>query len=256
MNKILFASDLDNTLLFSWRHKTDSDQCVEHLDGKEQGFCTQQSLELLASVCEQAQFVPVTTRSVAQYQRIAWPAPCAPEFAVAANGGILLVNGVVDSKWYMQTQELSAPWWDELLYLQSRLPEAPMCRRWRIVDGLYLFAVCGDEESAQAGRRFFEGGTGLNVEASGRKLYFFPPPINKGDAVSRLRARFLPDKVSCAGDSVIDVPMLRAADIAIFPDADLMRGEHAAAVMLHSGAERFPDFVLKSVLNEIRRIPV
>ena len=73
MNKILFASDLDNTLLFSWRHKTDSDQCVEHLDGKEQGFCTQQSLELLASVCEQAQFVPVTTRSVAQYQRIAWP---------------------------------------------------------------------------------------------------------------------------------------------------------------------------------------
>ena len=37
MGKMLFASDLDNTLLFSRRHSRPGDVCVEMLDGKEQG---------------------------------------------------------------------------------------------------------------------------------------------------------------------------------------------------------------------------
>lgn len=36
--KLLFASDLDNTLLFSHQHAQAGDVCVEHLDGKAQGF--------------------------------------------------------------------------------------------------------------------------------------------------------------------------------------------------------------------------
>lgn len=35
---ILFASDLDNTLLVSHQHAQAGDVCVEHLDGKAQGF--------------------------------------------------------------------------------------------------------------------------------------------------------------------------------------------------------------------------
>ena len=35
---ILFASDLDNTLLFSHQHAQAGDVCVEYLDGKAQGF--------------------------------------------------------------------------------------------------------------------------------------------------------------------------------------------------------------------------
>ena len=34
---ILFASDLDNTLLFSHKHAQAGDVCVEYLDGKAQG---------------------------------------------------------------------------------------------------------------------------------------------------------------------------------------------------------------------------
>ena len=73
MKRILFASDLDNTLLFSYQYRQAEDKCVEYLDGREQGFFTRRTLELLPLVERKTRFVPVTTRSVAQYQRIRWP---------------------------------------------------------------------------------------------------------------------------------------------------------------------------------------
>ena len=249
MGGVLFASDLDNTLLFSHRYRQDTDRCVEYLEGKEQGFFTRRSLELLPLVRQRALFVPVTTRSVAQYRRIMWPESCAPRYAAAANGGILLVDGEEDQAWSARTRELAAPWREELLELLGRLPEAPMLRRCRMVDGLYLFAACDDGESAQAGGRFFAGRTSLDIQVSGRKAYFFPPPLNKGKAVARLKERFQPEKTVCAGDSVIDVPMLRAGDVALLPSGELL-GE-GGGLRVHSGGGRFPDFVLESVLKEI-----
>lgn len=254
MGGILFASDLDNTLLFSYRHRADTDLCVERLEGREQGFCTRKSLELLARVRERTCFIPVTTRSVEQYRRIAWPPECAPRYAVTANGGVLLDGGAEDREWRARTEDLAAPWRGELLALQGRLPEAPILKRCRMVDGLYLFAACDDGESAQAGGRFFAGRTSLDIAVSGRKVYFFPPPINKGEAVRRLRERFRPDRVICAGDSTIDVPMLRAADTAILPGADLL--PEGGSLRVHRGEGRFPDFVLASVLEETDRFLV
>lgn len=238
MKKILFASDLDNTLLFSYKHKLDSDLCVEYLDGKAQGFCTRRALELLASMREKIQFIPVTTRSVAQYKRIAWPADCTPRYALTTNGGILLVNGTADEYWLEETRTLAAPWQEELLDLESRLPDVPVLRRFRIVDGLYLFAACGSADDAKQGGDFFAGKTALNIAVSGRKVYFFPPPLHKGTAVRRLKERFQPSKTICAGDSVIDVPMFSEAELALMPEKAL--------------GQRFPDFVIQSVWEVVR----
>lgn len=252
MSGILFASDLDNTLLFSYRHRAAADQCVEYLEGREQGFCTQKSLELLVQVGERARLIPITTRSVEQYRRINWPESCTPRHAVTTNGGILLIDGVSDPEWKAETDRLTLPWREELLALEYRLPEAPMLKRFRMVDGLYLFAACDNSESAQAGGAYFTGSTSLDVAVSGRKVYFFPPPLNKGEALRRLRERFRPDRTICAGDSVIDVPMLLAADVAILPDAGLLPEKSSAVLKVHQGEGRFPDFVLESVLNEIK----
>lgn len=253
MERILFASDLDNTLLFSYRYREDTDQCVEYLEGKEQGFCTRRSLELLPLVQRETLFVPVTTRSVAQYRRIDWPISCTPRYAVAANGGILLVNGTEDLEWRRQTEERVEPWQEELRVLEGQLTQAPMLKRARMVDGLYLFAACDDGESAQAGGRFFANRTGLDIAVSGRKVYFFPPVLNKGDAVKRLKARFLPNRTICAGDSVIDIPMLREADLALLPNAGLPGWDDGARLRVCGAGERFPDFVLKCVLQEAEK---
>ena len=54
MRTILFASDLDNTLLFSHRHRQPGDRCVELLNGAEQGFFTQETVDLLPQVVQSA----------------------------------------------------------------------------------------------------------------------------------------------------------------------------------------------------------
>lgn len=250
MERILFASDLDNTLLFSYQYRQAEDKCVEYLDGREQGFFTRRTLELLPLVERKTRFVPVTTRSVAQYQRIQWPENCVPEYAAAANGGILLVNGAVDREWYARTEALTAPWRSELAELHSRLLEVSVSKRCRMVDDIYLFAACDSREEAERIGDFLTGTTTLETAVSGRKVYFFPPPINKGEALKRLRERFLPERTVCAGDSVIDFPMLRSAGLALVPDGVELAEAGGRVLCGPGGGVRFPDFVLESVLKE------
>ena len=47
MKRILFATDLDNTLLFSHRHRQPGDRCAELWNGAEQGFFTPETVDLL-----------------------------------------------------------------------------------------------------------------------------------------------------------------------------------------------------------------
>ena len=106
---ILFASDLDNTLLFSHQHAQAGDVCVEYLDGKAQGFFPPSVIRGLAQINRTMRFVPVTSRSIAQFLRIQFPPGCVPKYALVANGGLLLRNGAVDPAWQARSLALSPP---------------------------------------------------------------------------------------------------------------------------------------------------
>lgn len=248
MGRVIFASDLDNTLLFSHRHREAGDVCAERLSGREQSFFPAHGPALLAQVCQRASFIPVTTRSVEQYQRIQWPPGCVPEYAVAANGGVLLRGGARDPQWYARTLALAKPWLEELERVRALIPQAPEGGRWGEGDGLFLYCAWDRPEQAQAGASFFAGRTGLDAAVSGRKLYLLPPPVNKGEALRRLRERFRPSRVLCAGDSGLDLPMLREADLAILPPA-LAQGEELPGARVHRGPERFSEFVPRAALE-------
>ena len=56
MNKLIFASDIDNTIMFSYKHRMECDICMEILDGKEQGFCTPNTFALLEQISKKALF--------------------------------------------------------------------------------------------------------------------------------------------------------------------------------------------------------
>ena len=62
MKKILFACDLDNTLIHSLKHKKDDDVCIEKIGDKEQGFMSQRTLELLNQLSNEVEIIPITTR--------------------------------------------------------------------------------------------------------------------------------------------------------------------------------------------------
>ena len=137
---ILFASDLDNTLLFSHKHAQAGDVCVEYLDGKAQGFFTPKVIRGLAQINRTMRFVPVTSRSIAQFLRIQFPPGCVPKYALVANGGLLLRNGAVDPAWQARSLALVAPWRGELAKAGELLAQVPLPLRARMVDDLYLFA--------------------------------------------------------------------------------------------------------------------
>lgn len=248
MKKILLACDLDNTLLHSHRRRQADSVCVERLEGREQSFLSPGACSLLRRAIRETLFVPVTTRSVEQYQRIQWPEGCAPAWAATANGAVLLQNGIGDTPWQEESLEAVRRCRAELGRLSALLTREKNFRVCRMVDGMYLFASFESETLAAAQAEQYRGKTPLTVLASGRKLYFFPPGLDKGRAVLRLRKRLSAEQVVCAGDSVIDLPMLCAAQAAVVPDESLGKQVDAPVVHVCGPGEDFARFVLETAL--------
>ena len=249
MGTILFASDLDNTLLFSHRHRQPGDWCVERLNGAEQGFFTPETLDLLPRVVQRVHLLPVTTRSVEQYRRIQWPEGAVPRWALTANGAVLLRDETVDRDWYGQSREMIRTYQGELRRVSQYLSARPEPSTVRSVEEMYVYAACPDPAAAERCRLDWDPGSPLRAVVSGRKVYFFPPGIDKGTALQRAVERFGPERVISAGDSVIDVPMLRRADLALIPDPELLPQLPRERTQVCKEERRFPDFVLESVLR-------
>ena len=215
MKRVILACDMDNTIIHSYKHKKDGDICIEWIDGKEQSYIDCETYEGLGLLGQMTMLIPVTTRSVEQYRRIKWPEGSRPRYAVAVNGGILLDGDRPDAEWASESMEASEEYIDEMKWLMGLIEKEADYSICRIVNEMYLYCSYVERISASGKAGKYSGMTRLDVAASGKKLYFFPPGINKGEALKRLRKRFSPDCVIAAGDSGIDIPMLNGADLAI-----------------------------------------
>ena len=213
MRAWLFACDIDNTLIYSRKHPHEGWPCVEWIHGKEQAYMSPETLRLL----EGTEAVPLTSRSREQYLRIRWPRPM--PLAVTANGADLLVEGAPDEDWRRESDARIAPWRNELERAFAALRPSPRYIRCRLVDEAYLFVYCAPEVDPRREAEGLRRDTGLDVQASGKKIYLLPPPLNKGSALARLKARLMAEHTLAAGDSEMDIPMLRAAQIALIPAA-------------------------------------
>ncbi len=215
MKKIILACDLDNTLIHSYKTKKDGDVCIEWIHEKEQGYMDKETYMGLPDLGSSVMIVPVTTRSIEQYQRLMWPAEWHPRFSVTTNGAILLEESETDYEWMSESKKCASGYMNEMLGLMERLIAEDDYLRCRMVDDMYLFSYCKEGVSISEKVKKYSDISDLSVVASGKKIYFFPPGINKGAAVRRIRKRFSPDYVIAAGDSSIDLPMLDEADYAI-----------------------------------------
>lgn len=249
MKRILFASDIDNTLIHSFRHMQEGEVCIELLRGKDQGFMSRRVYELLPKLCEKVEFVPITTRSVEQFERIAFPEGCFYR-AVTTNGAILLENGTSNGQW----REAKKVYADKVMpHLQALKRELDGCEGLnvcRIVDDMYLYISV--EERSRAGEFYerYADDEAVDVELSGRKIYFLPHEINKGSALRKLKKDGKYDLVIAAGDSTIDISMLDEADIAL-TTRELADSVNAPQVLCPEvlGTADIAEFVLDCVLR-------
>ncbi len=251
MKNVLFTCDIDNTLIWSYKHKKDGDICVEVLKEKEQGYTTAKTLELLklAALVKGLQIVPLTTRSIEQYERIKW-GDGAPKQALVTNG-TLLINGItmrVDEQWWMESLAVVSPVKKELDRLFALLSPMDSFIRVRIVDEMYLFVYCADKVDPAVMAAMLKMQTTLKVEYSGKKIYFFPEVADKGVAAKRMYERMGADYLIAAGDSSIDLPMLRMADVAIIPQSMAQYAQELKKAEICPEGKRFSEFVLETAI--------
>ena len=227
---VLVASDLDRTLIYSanalFLAGEDAEApalvVAEVYEGKPLSFMTRAAEHLLVDVADAAVFVPVTTRTVAQYRRIRLPGPT-PEYAVTTNGGVLLHHGTPNADWQDKVRSLVAGGCAPLPEISAYLarPEfAAWTLKLRTAEDLFAYAVV--DRAALPGQFLLEleawcAERGWTVSLQGRKLYCVPVPVTKQDAVAEVARRTGTDRIVAAGDSLLDRPMLEAADVAFRP---------------------------------------
>ncbi|HEX8767710.1 MAG TPA: HAD family hydrolase, partial [Jatrophihabitans sp.] len=215
---VLIATDLDRTLVYSRaalalsRDVLPPLTCVERRGNEQVSFMTAAAARLTAALAHRAVLVPVTTRLPEQLSRVRLPGPPS-RFAVAANGGVLLVDGAADPAWQRRvaaTAEQSVDLSDVLAYVRQHCAPA-WTSQVREAAGLFCYAVLGragapDGFVAEASRWAAE--RGWTVSLQGRKLYWMPHGLTKAAAVREVVDRVGAELVLAAGDSLLDRDLL------------------------------------------------
>ena len=237
---MLFASDLDNTLIHSYKKAIKGDVCVEWKDGKELSFMAYESYHLLKKIVKKCEFIPVTTRSLEQYRRI--DLGVIPKYAIVANGAMLLVDGKVDEEWIMETREL----------ISIELPvikENSIVSDIRYVDDFFIFLKSEKPKEAVAYLESVICNEKFAITDINSKVYIIPRNLNKSGAVNRLRKKLDKNYIICSGDSALDISMLEIADIAFHPETLIMQNRNQNRIMLSE--KSFTLDMLKNVIKII-----
>ncbi|MFE3583367.1 HAD family hydrolase [Streptomyces vinaceus] len=229
---VLVASDLDRTLIYSAAALglTMPDPvaprllCVEVHESKPLSYMTETAAALLTELAADPAvvFVPTTTRTRKQYQRIRFPGRPAP-YAICANGGQLLVDGVPDRDWRRQVAARLAQECAPLEEVHAHLldaADAAWLRKARIAEDLFTYLVVEralvPDEWVKALTEWAEG-RGWTVSLQGRKIYAVPRPLTKSAAMREVARRTGATTTLAAGDSLLDADLLLAADAAWRP---------------------------------------
>jgi hypothetical protein len=226
----LVASDLDRTLIYSAAAlqlpMPDAEAprllCVEVYESKPLSYLTESAAGLLARLAAETVFVPTTTRTREQYHRIRLPGP-APRFAICANGGHLLVDGVTDPAWRRQVAARLADECASLDEIRAHLlatADPAWLLKERIAEDLFAYLVVERALLPEGWVKELAGwaeGRGWTVSLQGRKIYAVPQPLTKSAAVREVARRTGAERILAAGDSLLDADLLLAADRAWRP---------------------------------------
>ncbi|MET7638672.1 HAD family hydrolase [Streptomyces sp. NPDC005438] len=224
MTGYLVASDLDRTLIYSAAalHLDCPDAeaprllCVEVYQGRPLSYLTEEAARLLEPLARQAWFVPCTTRTREQYARVRLPGPT-PRFAICANGGHLLVDGVTDPDWHRRVRRTLDGGCAPLAEVRERLrrtADPDWLLKERVAEDLFAYLVVDRERLPEGWVKelaLWAEPLGWTVSLQGRKVYAVPRPLTKSAALAEVARRTGADTLLAAGDSLLDADLLLAA---------------------------------------------
>lgn len=245
---VVFNFDLDNTIIYSYRHDIGKDKInVEIYHEREISFVTEVTRELLKKISEKILIIPTTTRTQEQYERINLNIGNL-KYALICNGGILLEDGVRSKSWLEESKRLIKDSRQELIKSQLLL-EKDINRYFevRYIEELFVFTKCHNPESVVDNFKKLLNTETVNVFNNGEKIYVVPKNLDKGMAVRRFKEYVGADKTIAAGDSEFDVSMVCEADIGIVPEGFMKTFNVDKGVLEMTGSRVFSEEMLLEV---------
>ncbi|GAB2910906.1 hypothetical protein GCM10027047_06460 [Rhodococcus aerolatus] len=223
----LVCSDLDRTLIYSAAALgltvPDADAprllCVEVYRGAPLSFVTEAAAVGIVALAGEATLVPTTTRTPEQLARVHLPGPPA-RYAIAANGGRLLVDGRVDEDWSRAVAATLVGTAAVAEVHEHLARPQPFLRTVRTASDLFAYAVVDRDEVPPAWVEELTGwcrDRGWGVSVQGRKVYAVPDGLTKSAAAAEVARRAGTTRLLAAGDSLLDADLLLAADAAVRP---------------------------------------
>jgi hydroxymethylpyrimidine pyrophosphatase-like HAD family hydrolase len=227
---VLITTDLDRTLIFSARATRQLGgelpaDVVEMAGGQAAGELCRAARDALTALPGHVKLCLATSRSLHRLSRLSLPMPV--PYSIAANGGLLLVDGKPDLEWSRRIHRIVAavaPAADIRAILHG-LEGAPWLERLGEPDDMCVLAIV-DRKALEPGQFALLADDcqqrGWRASLIGRKLYVFPAGFGKEAAASFVAERLGADcgvapLRLAAGDTEHDRPMLEAADIAWVP---------------------------------------
>lgn len=252
---IIFACDLDNTLIHSYKKAQKDDICVEKKASKELSFMSKEAYLKLQDIKDKVIFIPVTTRSIEQYRRIKLFENSFPQYAITSNGGNLIINNEIDEFWHKQSKDFIKQYYTHLskgkLILEN---DKNICFEIRLVDDMFVFSKTNNiEETLYHLNRNLDMDK-VSIFNNGNKVYIVPKILTKGFALNRIKRLLNIDFVVSAGDSIFDIPMLEQSNFAIVPDCEFKQqvcGLNQKNIVFNDKNIRFADFLLDKVCDYI-----
>lgn len=251
----VFNTDLDNTIIYSYKHDIGNDKInVELYEGREISFITEKTKQLLNKVNEKILLVPTTTRTVEQYKRIDLGIGV-PKYVLTCNGGVLLRNGERDEEWYKESLELVKDC-DKESRKAIEFLEKDENRTFdvRFIENLFVYTKSSEPKKMSEFLRKNLNTELVDVFNNGVKVYVVPKKLSKGMAIKRFRKLFDDALCIAAGDSEFDISMLNEADLAIAPIkikaiCDKIQTELKDNVVIADDKTIFSEKVLEFVLE-------
>lgn len=227
----IFASDLDQTLIYSSRFLEDFTieekeeiDLVEVLDGREISFMSKISKKQIKSLMSKGFFVPVTTRTMAQFDRIKFfSEECKLKYAITSNGGNILINGKISEEWQnIIAEKLTNNSINGEIVLEefNKIRTDIWAKECKLADELFYYTIIDRVNLPKEALEVFDiwlENNGWNMSIQGRKLYLVPKCVDKWEAVKYIASLENIDYSICAGDSKLDFNMVANSTKGIIP---------------------------------------
>lgn len=259
--RVIYATDLDRTLIYSERALKEFGNVAEVVpietvtreDGTEE-IISYISVEVLNKLIEiynneDIIFVPVTSRSIEEYNRI--KLPFIPKYAITSNGARMFKDGVELTEWtdYIKKNMPEKAREDLMDITMDLTMSKAISKPPRLVDDSFIFFKVNEAAQWDAEELHYHGKyDSWDFVRQKKKVYATPKHFSKQVSLRWLWYKLDKPYIVASGDSELDVPMLTLANKAIIPSHSyLLSDELVLEARVADGGVRSPLETIKIV---------